>query len=175
MEKKIFSQIIVILLMLAMIPNVSSQPSSPVGVGGYIINDSGVPCGGQTVRITNNNTGLYAVVISDSNGLYACGLNASNGDILFGSCTGGLGGTNQTIANLSNVTQWLNITITILPGGGGGPGGGGTDEPTTPSGPGEAIVQAVSYLWFAILAAGICAVIIGIYIYGFAKKKKKKA
>ncbi|MCK4816383.1 PKD domain-containing protein, partial [bacterium] len=191
------------------------------------------------VNITNNNTGDYVVVTSNINGIYACGLNASNGDILFGNCTAGLGvsGHNQTVANLSNVTQWLNITVTspVWPDFSWEPeepvvdedvnftdesdgdisswswnfGDGYTSTFRNPvhsfskakdyivtltvsdgnntrivsktitiSEPSEEpivtpVVSAFNYLWFVVLGLGIVAVILIVYIFGFARKKKK--
>jgi len=242
MEKKIFGTIgIIILLTLAMIPNVSSQPASPVGVGGYIINNYGTLMGGLTVNITNNNTGDYIVVTSNTNGIYACGINASNGDILYGVCAAGLGitGDNQTAANLSNVTQWLNITVTSpvwanfswepeepvvdedvnftdksdgsITSWSWNFGDGYTStfrnpvhsfskakdyivtltisdgsntgiisktitisEPTVEP-PVPPVVSDLSYWWFVVLILGIVATILVIYIFGFARKKKKPA
>jgi len=240
LEKRIFGPIAIILLLtLAMMPNASSQPASPVGVGGYIINNYGTLMGGLTVNITNNNTGEYVVVTSDVNGIYACGINASNGDILFGNCTAGMGirGTNQTTANLSNVTQWLNITvtspvwanfswtpeepevdedvtftdesegsITIWSWNFGdgytstfrnpvhsfskakdytvtltisdGSNTGIISKTITISEPSEEppvppAVSDLTYLWFAVLVLGVVTLILIIYIFGIARRKKK--
>lgn len=242
MEKKIFGPIaIIILLTLAMIPNVSSQPASPVGVGGYITNNYGTVMGGLTVNITNNNTGDYVVVTSNINGIYACGINASNGDILFGNCTAGMGisGHNQTVANLSNVTQWLNITVTspvwadfswepeepevdeevtftdesdgsitswswqfgdgytsnlrnpdhtfskakdyiVTLTVSDGSNDGVISKTITISEPVveppiTPVISGFNYLWFAVLGLAIFAVILAVYIFGFAKNKKKRA
>jgi len=93
---------------------------TPVGIGGRVKVD-GVYTNNLTVTIKNMNTGNTAVTTTTQvpigAGFYQCALNADNNDVLNITCVyNGTAYHNQSIVDLNKVTQWLNLSIVVMPG-----------------------------------------------------------
>ena len=107
----------VIILLILLSPLVSPQ-RQPAGIGGYVYYN-GNKVASAHVTVTNLNTNETVSTTTNGDGLFATSLYAETGDILKAVATyNNNSGSKIIVANLSNVTQWMNITITA--GGGGG-------------------------------------------------------
>ena len=107
--------VVISLLLLPLIPSIAGQ-RQPAGIGGYVFYN-GKPAAGATVTVTNLNTSESSNATTNGDGLYATSLYAETGDILKAVASfKGESGSKTIVANLSNVTQWMNISITT--GGG---------------------------------------------------------
>jgi len=80
--KKVLIFVLSILLFsnILFVSNVSAL--HPIGVAGYITDNSGNFLAGATVTITNDDTGATVTTTTDLDGLYVCGIVAVDDDIL---------------------------------------------------------------------------------------------
>jgi len=109
MRKKII--IALLLLMSIQLSTLSLAQTHVIGVGGYVF-FGGSPVEGATVTVTNENTGQSVTTTTNSQGLYAVGLFANTGDkIVAVASYGNQTGTANRTADLSLVTNWLNISL----------------------------------------------------------------
>lgn len=103
--------IIMLLLSLSFFPSSVSQ-IHPLGISGFVYDTAGNPLVGATVNVTNVNTEDTDTATTNNNGQYAVSLEGFNTDVLTATAKyGGLSGTNTTLVDTSNKTQWINITL----------------------------------------------------------------
>ena len=108
--------------------------NNPVGIGGQVLKD-GENAAGQQITITNENSGEVFSKTVNSNGYYACGMDANEGDKVIASCTyDGTTFSNFVHVDFSQLTQWLNLSITSGSSNDNGGNGNGGDS-TPPSSP----------------------------------------
>jgi len=100
----------ILLLLFSLIIPSSFAIRQPVGIAGFVYLD-GQPLSNAMIIITNLNTSDTDTTTTNADGLYTASLYADNGDVLrIVAVT--LSGENTTTVNLSNPTQWLNLSIT---------------------------------------------------------------
>ncbi len=106
MESKILTAFFICLILLS--PTLlSDDPIQPIGVAGYItFNDE--PYEDKQVFIENKVLGETSIVTTDENGLFFSTISGRDGDNI--SISVGLF-ENETNANLSLMTNWLNLSI----------------------------------------------------------------
>jgi len=93
-----------------------ADPPVIVGIGG-LVTKGGVPVANATVTITNINTSDSIIVNTTSAGYYAAGLTAVDSEIiLVTAISGSYSGSNTTIVNTANVTQFCNVVMNMSTG-----------------------------------------------------------
>lgn len=115
--KKILNLIIVLSFILITSIEISDGQPQVVGIGGYVTYADGSPVpNGVFVTIKNNDTGVYDNTTTvGGTGLFAGSFFANDGDEIFVNVSYlGYLGINSTLANLSLVTQWCNITLSFV-------------------------------------------------------------
>ena len=101
----------ILMVLLLFMPTVNPQ-RQPVGIGGYVYYN-GSPVANVNVTVTNLNTSESVNTTTNGDGLYAVSLYAETGDVLRATATYHNLSANKIItADLSKVTQWMNISIT---------------------------------------------------------------
>lgn len=115
MSVKKLALILTLLLLstLAPILQVEAAPRQPAGILGYVTwgsNSTGIP--NLHVTLTNLNTGEYANATTNATGFFVSSLYAYNGETFYGNATKNMVTGDVTItADLTETTQWMNITI----------------------------------------------------------------
>ncbi|MFW6120234.1 MAG: S8 family serine peptidase [Petrotogales bacterium] len=104
--------VLIIMILLFSSFHVSADaPTEPLGVAGYVTDNDGNSVSEATVTITDENTGNTKTTTTNDDGIYATTIGVYDGDILTATAeTESLYGTNTTTANLSEVTNWINIS-----------------------------------------------------------------
>ena len=107
----IMRKIVAIMMILLLFMPISFSQRQPAGIGGYVYYN-GQPVANAHVTVTNLNTNESVNTTTNSNGLYAASLYAETGDLIKATATyNGDTASKTIVANLSNVTQWINISI----------------------------------------------------------------
>jgi len=112
MNSKIVALLIVSLFAFPLFISTNTEASQPIGVAGYIYDENGHPIPNWQVNITNVNTSVTKTITTNALGMYAVSIEANDGDILQGNFSyNGKLGFKQRTADLTLLTNWLNITL----------------------------------------------------------------
>lgn len=104
------------LLLTLISPLINAQIPLPIGVGGIVEIDN-IPVGGITVQVENLNTGEVKTTTTAYDtpytkcGYYTVALTGQNGDTIKITVTYGYTYSNTVIVDISQITQWCNLSI----------------------------------------------------------------
>jgi len=119
MRKNIIAIGILFFVFLSAIPIPVSSFGQPIGIGGYITTKDGLPVDNASVQIRNTATGEHVYTTTNILGMYGRAITGDTGQrITVLAQDSNLEGNKNIYVNLSNPTQWANITIEEQQGGG---------------------------------------------------------
>jgi hypothetical protein len=131
--KKLIKTPLLFMILISLIPIQVSAQGHPIGVGGYVHTKDGFPSDNATVTIWNSDTGESVYTTTNILGKYGKAITGESGDLIHVLAKkGSLEGDNSTYVNISNPTQWVNVTIERQQGGGGGTGVPPVENPPLP-------------------------------------------